>query len=487
MILFLVHTVGAFLPLAFCLGVLCALLQSNARRRLLAPLSWSVLLGLIAGGMLYGVAAEGQQLTLVRTVLRGALLVTALGALLGTLLGSLRGTALRTAAPASAAAFAAVLAGQGCFALRDRIYYEGLSASSVLNTELILNLGGILAGCILLGLLTPLVRHMGLLVGRLATGALAAVAVAGLALLWGAEALLGLMRLEWLELTSGRLSFVAVVTDQAFLRSYLLLLLVALLALLFLRRTLATCRVSAGAEQAAARRREISLRLGQQRWFKMTAMTVLLLAGALLYHDLYASRPPGISEPTLVRPGSDGLLRFESEQFKDGRLYRFAHVMEDGKVIRFFLMNRFRDQVKIGVALDACLLCGDLGYIREGENLICLACNVSIFIPSLGKGGGCNPIPLPHENRAGEILIAVADLEAGARYFSEVKAIETTDPVTGETLINTEAPYQYEYQGRTYFFGSEASWKLFRKAPRSYLAPHGASISGPGCAAHGKG
>jgi uncharacterized membrane protein/YHS domain-containing protein len=478
MILFLVHSIDAFLPLALCLGLLGALLQGVDRRQSLTPLLGAAVFGLLAGGMIYGLSAGSEQLTLVRTALRGVLLVTGAAALFGAFFASATSGALRGASVGTASAFVASLAAQGLFALRDRIYTEGLSATSVLNTELILNLGGLLSGLMLLGLLIPLLRHMALLAGRRTGGALSAFAVGGLGLLWGAEALLGLMRLQAVELTSARLSFVAVVTDFASRRSYVLLALILLLAALFLRRALAVYRIAASPELRAVRRKERSLRLGARRWFKVATAFVVLVAGAFLYHDLYASRPPSISEPTTVRPDSDGLLRFEADRFKDGRLHRFAYVMEDGKVIRFFLMNRFRDQVKIGVALDACLLCGDLGYIQEGENLICLACDVSIFVPSLGKGGGCNPIPLRHELKGKEILIAAADLEEGSRYFNEVRAIEVKDPVTGEKVTNTEAPYQYEFEGRTYFFGSESSWKQFRQAPEKYRKTDGHRTEG---------
>ncbi|NIQ93353.1 MAG: DUF2318 domain-containing protein [Desulfuromonadales bacterium] len=469
MIVFLVHTVDAFLPLALCLAGLGALMQFRSGRRPSASLFWAVAAGLVAGAVIYSAAAASEQFTAVRTVLRATLLAAALPALAAALFLPLRTAWARKTATTLATVFLAALAGQGLFALRDSIYYEGLSTISVLNTELILNLGGIFAGAVLAAALCILLWQLAMLLRREAVAALLAVATTVLGLLWGAEALLGLMRMQLIELTSARLSFVAVVTDYAGQRSYLLLGLALLLAVLFLRRALAAYRVTAPTEQRAKRRKERSLRLAAKRRFKLAGVLVMFLVGSFLYHDLYASRPPRISEPTTVSAGEDGLLRFKTADFADGALHRFAYVMQDGKVVRFFLMNKFRDQVKIGVALDACLLCGDMGYIKNEDNLICLACDVSIFVPSLGKAGGCNPIPLAHRFEGDEIIIAAADLEAGARYFNEVRDIEVQDPVTGETVINTEAPYEYEYRGRTYFFASEKSWRTFREMPENYI------------------
>jgi len=486
MITYLVHTIDAFLPLALCLGILGALLQIRSGRRSPAPLLWAVLLGLAAGGVLYG-AAAGEQLTAVRTVLRGALVGTALLALVAAIFLPVRKPLARKGASAAAGLFLAALAGQGLFALRDRIYYEGLSSASVLNTELILNLGGILAALVLLIALGALVWRLTLLPGRWAVVSLLAMVAAVLSLLWSAEAVLGLMRLQLLELTSGRLSFVAVVTDFASRRTYLLLALILLLAVLFLRRALATYGVTAPPEQRAVRRKERSLRLAALRRFTYASAAVVLLAGAFLYHDLYASRPPRVSTPTTVRPAEDGTIHVRVADVADGRLHRFACVMQNGKVIRFFLMNKLRDQVKIGVAFDACLLCADTAYIQEGDDLVCLACKTRIFVPSLGKAGGCNPIPLGHQVKGDEILISPADLAAEAARFNEVRDIEGNDPVTGETVINTKAPYQYKYDGKTYFFGSEKSWKRFRETPEKYLESGSAGGSRPCCTGHREG
>lgn len=58
---------------------------------------------------------------------------------------------------------------------------------------------------------------------------------------------------------------------------------------------------------------------------------------------------------------------------------------DDGKAVRFFVINRYPDKLRFGVVFDACLLCGDQGYVMEGNQVICVACGVHIFIPSIGK------------------------------------------------------------------------------------------------------
>jgi YHS domain-containing protein/DNA-directed RNA polymerase subunit RPC12/RpoP len=137
--------------------------------------------------------------------------------------------------------------------------------------------------------------------------------------------------------------------------------------------------------------------------------------------------------------------------------------------VRFFLINRYDvAHAKIGVVYDACMICGDDGYIQVGNEIICIACNVRIFVPSIGKPGGCNPIPLDHTVEGGVITIAAADLDKGAKYFSEVVEIEVTDPVTGKRLINLKAPFQYEFKGRMFFFEGRESYDRFKKVPEDF-------------------
>ena len=46
---------------------------------------------------------------------------------------------------------------------------------------------------------------------------------------------------------------------------------------------------------------------------------------------------------------------------------------------------------------------------------------------TIGKAGGCNPIPLDHEIVGDAVVIRAVDLEKGAKFFSEVVEIEVKD------------------------------------------------------------
>jgi uncharacterized membrane protein/YHS domain-containing protein len=277
------------------------------------------------------------------------------------------------------------------------------------------------------------------------------------------------MRLEILEVASGRLSFVAKVNKYELAVPYAQVFMVAVLSLVsFVKRSL-TATDDLFAMRRAERRKARGRALFELRWLKSGLAAICAILAILLSYDLYASRPPKISPPVRLTPDADGLIKIRIDDVKDGKLHRYSYVTDDGHVVRFILINRSKDQKRLGVVYDACMLCGDMGYIQQKNEVICIACNVRVFTPSIGKAGGCNPIPLKHTIEGEYIVISAEELDKGAHYFSQVISIRVKDPVTGKELDNLKTPYRYEYKGRNYYFESEASEEKFRTSPETYI------------------
>ena len=467
MLSYLVHFTHAFIPVTLLTGLLLALWGPVRGEKGVRPLLFSLAAGLLAGAVVYPVGIRMETLTAVRTSLYGAAIVAALGN--AALLFAQKEFA-RAIRWWGALCFVAALAAVATFSFMIYVSEQALSVVTVLNTELILNIAGVLSGGAILAFLAPLVAHLGGKTGgRLVSGMLIFASLL-LVVQWSAEALLGLMRLELVQLTSMRLTFVAKVTKYLYVLPYLQVLLVALLAFAFFSRRKVPAPEQLAQMQKAERRKARSLIILDMRWFKAALSLVCFIIAVFLYYDLYASRPVKISAPVMMTPDANGRIRIKVDQVRDGKLHRFAMVTDDGHVVRFFLINKSLGQSgKIGVVYDACMLCGDMGYIQEKNEVICIACNVRIFLPSIGKAGGCNPIPLEHSLEGEEVILSAAELDKGARYFSEVVSRKVKDPVTGKELVNTKAPYRHEYKGRTYFFDSEESGERFRKSPETYL------------------
>ena len=204
---------------------------------------------------------------------------------------------------------------------------------------------------------------------------------------------------------------------------------------------------------------------------KFAFCSVLIALGFSLYFDLYASRPPQISEPVLVEPVGDKFI-FDVDMLKDNELHRFAYITDEGKQIRFFLLNRFSDRVSPVIVFDSCMICGDMGYIKKGNDLICISCNVRIFLPSVGKEGGCNPIPMPFIFDGKNIIVDYKTITDGANFFSKVVEKMVLDPVSRKKVSNLESR-SYLYYGRTYFFENNETQAKFEANPEKYVETNG--------------
>ncbi|WP_233558413.1 Fe-S-containing protein, partial [Tessaracoccus sp. OH4464_COT-324] len=124
--------------------------------------------------------------------------------------------------------------------------------------------------------------------------------------------------------------------------------------------------------------------------------------------------------------------------------------------MRFFIINRSTKKISLATVFDACILCGDQGYVMEGDQVVCIGCGVRMFIPSIGKPGGCNPVPIENWQQTDtHVVINRKSLEEGLNYFSTIVELEVTDPVDQTKLKNTSAEYKYSHERMTYFFSNE--------------------------------
>lgn len=205
------------------------------------------------------------------------------------------------------------------------------------------------------------------------------------------------------------------------------------------------------------------------RYFSSVFISCVVSFCIILYFFMVSSKPLTLDEPKEILPDNNGKFIFDIALLRDNKLHRFAYISAEGKVIRFFLINKREDKDSPVAVFDACMICGDMGYIKKDGELICISCNVRIFLPSVGKSGGCNPIPLKYEYDGKKISIDVKDVIAGSNYFNQIKEIEVEDPVSKSKVINTQAPFSYSYKGITYYFSNEKNYEEFKKDPMKYI------------------
>lgn len=152
---------------------------------------------------------------------------------------------------------------------------------------------------------------------------------------------------------------------------------------------------------------------GKKAFFGFT----LLIALGVGVCAVFAFSLPGLGKGEKVK-AMNGAVSIPLSKVSDGKahFFRFA---EGGKEIVFFAVKG-SDGV-IHTAFDSCDVCfrEKKGYVQDGNFMICKNCNKKFPINRIGPhaAGGCNPSYLPSRQSAGNLVITVSDLKAGAGYF----------------------------------------------------------------------
>jgi high-affinity iron transporter len=174
-------------------------------------------------------------------------------------------------------------------------------------------------------------------------------------------------------------------------------------------------REEAAAAGAAARLEKAgSQRQARARMLGATLGIIILAALGLGF--VYSQPPAALSAAEPVTVGADGAVRIPLSVFQGTKLHRFQTTV-DGHPVRFIAIP-IEKGGPIATAFDSCLICGPRGYYQDGPNVTCLHCGSAIYPPSIGQPGGCNPVPLKARTERDALVLAAADLAAGAHLFA---------------------------------------------------------------------
>jgi FTR1 family protein len=172
------------------------------------------------------------------------------------------------------------------------------------------------------------------------------------------------------------------------------------------------------ADQAAnpAERRKRQWEFRRRRaWSFAAASLCLLVVLALTAEFVYAR---AVNAPVQATPlvAQNGEVHIPLSQLMDSSLHYYTAEVNQAD-IRFLVIHKTSGDY--ATALDACQICGAVGYRQEGQNVICRNCGAAIYIPSIGQSGGCNPIAVKSRVEKGEVVV---DLSALADAASTIHA-----------------------------------------------------------------
>jgi high-affinity iron transporter len=163
--------------------------------------------------------------------------------------------------------------------------------------------------------------------------------------------------------------------------------------------------ISPDTNPAERRRREWEFQR-QRRWSFAAAIACALVVMALAADFAYA-RALNAPSPAKMLAARDNQVRIPLAELTDSNLHFYTADM-NGTVIRFVVIHKTDGDY--AAALDACQICGRAGYRQVGQNVICRNCGATIYIPSIGDKGGCNPIPVKSRVEGGEVIVELSAL-----------------------------------------------------------------------------
>src|SRR5580704_11687746 len=148
----------------------------------------------------------------------------------------------------------------------------------------------------------------------------------------------------------------------------------------------------------------------QRRWSFAAAILCILVVLSLAAEFVYA-RAINAPHPARMLIAENNQVRIPLSDLTDSSVHFYTAEVNDA-VIRFIVMHRADGDYV--TALDACEICGWSGYRQEGQNVVCRNCGATIYIPSIGDSGGCNPIPVKSRVDNGEVIVDLSALSSSA-------------------------------------------------------------------------
>lgn len=161
----------------------------------------------------------------------------------------------------------------------------------------------------------------------------------------------------------------------------------------------------------AAERRKLEWEFKKQRRWSFAAATLCAVVVISLAAEFAYARVTNAQAPATILLAQNGEVSIPLSALRDSKMHFYTADAND-IAIRFFVIHENGGDYI--VALDACQICGWSGYRQEGQNVVCRNCGSTIYIPSIGEKGGCNPIPVKSSVNGSNIVIDLSALETAA-------------------------------------------------------------------------
>jgi len=194
-----------------------------------------------------------------------------------------------------------------------------------------------------------------------------------------------------------------------------MLALVALMVLLEYRRRKPEAEIVTKSASKAEERKLQWTAKRERLWAVLVCVTAFIFITTITAEVIYAEGPPPLSQATEIT-FTNGKAVINTKDLPQGELQRYAANI-NGTRVRFLLYRK--PDNKIASVVDACQICGGIGFYKGATGLICKNCAAPINPQSVGQPGGCNPIPLQPVQDGDSVVISITDLAQHTGQFSK--------------------------------------------------------------------
>ncbi|HBG05729.1 MAG: hypothetical protein A2075_06070 [Geobacteraceae bacterium GWC2_58_44] len=149
--------------------------------------------------------------------------------------------------------------------------------------------------------------------------------------------------------------------------------------------------------QGAERRKLLAAAIRARRFLLLVPLIALVIFAVAVYRSRFPSVEYWDPKPVPVTASAAGEIFIPKSgeiDIEDGKLHKYLY-KQGGKEARFFVL--MTPEGELTVDLDACAICKPDGYGQAEGTVLCYYCNTLIPLETVGKPGGCNPVPIPFE------------------------------------------------------------------------------------------
>ncbi len=172
---------------------------------------------------------------------------------------------------------------------------------------------------------------------------------------------------------------------------------------------------SAVTESPAEQRKKAWSARKEKFWTTSVYVSSFVFIMLVTAQFIYAKSSTSLSEAIPVTFNA-GKVSVTVDGMQPGDMRRYSATM-NGKPVRFLIYKK--PNGKLVTVMDACEICGGIGYYNGAQGLTCKNCNAPVNGQTVGEGGGCNPIPLTSSIDGSTVTVSEADVAQSAGKIKE--------------------------------------------------------------------